>query len=106
MCFQGVCFSLLYLEPNPVPILNATREEGNNTVARLTWTNPSDVFDNVTITWGVMRSKDFLAKEKTTIIDGLTPGESYTFIAHVFSNGVASLNNTSSNSLILGMVHQ
>ena len=80
--------------------------EGNNTVARLAWTNPSDVFDNVTITWGVSQSKDFGSNETTTDIDRLTPGESYIFTAHVFSNGAASLTNTSSDSLTLGMVHQ
>ena len=106
LCFQGVCFSLLYLEPNPVPILNATRVEGNNTFARLTWTNPADVFDRITITWGISQSKDFVSNENTTDIGGLTPGESYTFTAHVFSNGAASLTNTSSDSLTLGTVHQ
>ena len=74
-------------------------------MARLTWTSPSDVFDNVTISWAASLSKDFLAKETTTIIDGLTPGESYTFTAQVFSNGVESQTNTSSDSITLGMVY-
>ena len=79
--------------------------EGNNTVAMLIWTEPSGVFDKVTITWGVSQSKEFVAQETTSTTDRLTPGESYTFTAQVFSNGVESQTNTSSDSITLGMVY-
>ena len=92
------------LDPSPTGKIKAERIQGANEAAKLTWVNPEGQFDKVTIVWSESPGIDFTSQEETTNIGGLTPGETYTFTAHVYSGNKVSLTNTTSNSLTLGNI--
>ena len=104
MTFCIYAHLIFCLDPASIGNITAERIHGNKTAAKLTWANPGGHFDKITIVWSESSSTDITAKEETTNIGGLTPGETYTFTARVYSGNTMSLTNTTSNRLTLGNI--
>ena len=93
---------VIVLEPGHVIGLMANRTQ-TNTIATLSWTNPTGNFDKIVMSCiGCSEVQSLTQKESSTTFTGLTPGMMYTFSASVFSNTVQSSMNATSNNLTLG----
>ena len=93
---------VIVLEPGHVIGMMAHRTQ-TNTIATLSWTNPTGNFDKVVISCnGCSEIQTLTQKANSTIFTGLTPGLMYSFSASVFSNTVQSSINATSNNLTLG----